>query len=86
MKQIKDIEKAYDLLKQWNEIASRLCGEGLVALKEMERLKIQTKLLKKKIYFYVIQVVSIMEEQLILLEQWFWANQIKSKLIDSQEF
>tara|TARA_R100000781_G_scaffold109670_1_gene74733 strand:+ start:2651 stop:2836 length:186 start_codon:yes stop_codon:yes gene_type:complete len=45
MKHIKDIEKAYDLLKQWNNVASRLCGEGLVALKEMERLKIQTKLL-----------------------------------------
>ena len=45
MKHIKDIERAYDLLKKWNDVASRLCGEGLVALKEMERLKIQTKLL-----------------------------------------
>ena len=45
MKHIRDIEEAYDLLKKWNKVASRLCGEGLVALKEMERLKIQTKLL-----------------------------------------
>ena len=45
MKRIRYIEKAYDLLKEWDDVASRLCHQGLVALREMERLQIQTKLL-----------------------------------------
>tara|TARA_R100000458_G_scaffold885_1_gene763 strand:+ start:3910 stop:4083 length:174 start_codon:yes stop_codon:yes gene_type:complete len=45
MKHIQDIEKAYDLLRKWQSVSSRLNGDGVVALKEMESLNIQTELL-----------------------------------------
>ena len=40
---IKDIEKAYKLLTQWCDITSRLGNDGVVMVKEMERLQKQTK-------------------------------------------
>ena len=43
MKHIRDIEEAYILLKKWDDVASRLSGDGLVALKDMERLQIRTQ-------------------------------------------
>tara|TARA_R100000808_G_scaffold6623_1_gene19526 strand:+ start:2433 stop:2606 length:174 start_codon:yes stop_codon:yes gene_type:complete len=43
MKQIKDIEEAWECLSQWCDITSRLSNDGVVMVKEMERLKIRTK-------------------------------------------
>ena len=43
MKHIKDIEKAYDLLKEWSNVASSLANDGIVMVKEMERLQVETR-------------------------------------------
>ena len=48
-KQIKDIEKAFDLLKEWDNVASRLNNDGIVMVKEMARLSIKTRELIKEI-------------------------------------
>jgi hypothetical protein len=44
-KHIKDIEKMYDLLKQWQNVASRLNNDGIVMIKEMATLNMQTQIL-----------------------------------------
>ena len=41
-KHIRDIEQAYKLLKKWSDVAARLHGDSIVALKEMSRLQVQT--------------------------------------------
>ena len=43
MKQIKDIIEAWKILKEWCDITSRLSNDGMVMVKEMERLKVKTK-------------------------------------------
>ena len=40
---IKDIEKAFKLLRKWVDVTSRLSNDGLVRVKEMQRLQIQTE-------------------------------------------
>ena len=40
---IKDIEKAFKLLWKWVDVTSRLSNDGLVRVKEMQRLQIQTE-------------------------------------------
>ena len=40
---IKDIEKAFELLKKWDDVSSRLNNDGIVMVKEMARLSIQTR-------------------------------------------
>ena len=42
-KQIRDIEEAYKLLKEWSDVSSRLNGDGMVMVKEMARLNVRTK-------------------------------------------
>jgi hypothetical protein len=42
-KHIKDIEQAWDLLTAWVDVSSRLNNDGMVMIKEMERLSIRTK-------------------------------------------
>ena len=43
MKQIRDIEEAWECLNEWCDITSRLSNDGMVMVKEMERLKFKTK-------------------------------------------
>ena len=43
MKEIRDIELAWKYLNEWCDITSRLSNDGTVMVKEMERLKVQTK-------------------------------------------
>ena len=43
MKHIKDVEEAWEILKEWCDVTSRLNNDGLVMVKEMERLSIRTK-------------------------------------------
>ena len=43
MKHITDIELAWKYLNQWCDLSSRLNGDSMVMLKEMERLKIKTR-------------------------------------------
>ena len=43
MKHIKDVVKAWKILKEWCDVTSRLSNDGVVMVKEMERLKIRTK-------------------------------------------
>jgi len=43
MKHIKDVEEAWEILKEWCDITSRLSNDGAVMVKEMERLKIRTE-------------------------------------------
>ena len=43
MKQIKDIEEAWECLSEWCDITSRLSNDGLVMVKEMQRLRVRTE-------------------------------------------
>ena len=43
MKHIKDVEEAWELLKEWDNVASRLNNDGMVMVKEMARLSIRTR-------------------------------------------
>ena len=43
MKHIKDIEQAWELLKKWDNVASRLNNDGMVMIKEMARLSVRTR-------------------------------------------
>ena len=48
-KYIKDIEEAWKLLKEWDDVASRLNNDGIVMVKEMARLSVKTRnLIKEK--------------------------------------
>ena len=40
---ITDIKKAYELLNKWCDVTSRLSNDGVVMVKEMQRLKVQTE-------------------------------------------
>ena len=48
MKRIRDVELAWKYLNEWCEITSKYCNDGVVMLKEMERLKIKTRALIKE--------------------------------------
>ena len=43
MKHIKDVELAWELLKEWDDVASRLNNDGMVMIKEMARLSVRTR-------------------------------------------
>lgn len=43
MKHIRDVEEAWELLKKWDNVASRLNNDGIVMVKEMARLSIRTR-------------------------------------------
>lgn len=43
MKHIRDVEEAWELLKKWIDVSSQLNNDGMVMIKEMERLSIRTK-------------------------------------------
>ena len=43
MKHIRDVEEAWELLKEWDRIASTLNNDGTIMVKEMARLSIRTR-------------------------------------------
>ena len=43
MKQIKDIEKAWEYLQEWCHIASTFNNDGILMAKELSRLQVKTQ-------------------------------------------
>jgi hypothetical protein len=49
-KHITNIAKAFDLLGKWDEAAKKLCGDSIIALKELERLQIETRRIRGELH------------------------------------
>ena len=49
-KHITNMAKAFDLLGKWDEAAKELCGDGIMALKKLEKLQIETRRIRGELH------------------------------------
>ena len=49
-KHITNMAKAFDLLGEWIEAAEELCGDGVLGLKKLEKLQIETRRIRGELH------------------------------------